>query len=73
MPDPDWLVWAREVQAIAQTGLEFSKDPYDRDRFAALRRLSAQIMAGHTGADVTRIRFSRTSRAAETERCSASL
>jgi|tagenome__1003787_1003787.scaffolds.fasta_scaffold20344615_1 ADP-ribose pyrophosphatase YjhB (NUDIX family) len=55
MPDPDWLVWAREVQAIAQTGLAFSKDPYDRDRFAALRRLSARIMAGHTAADATRI------------------
>src|SRR3954451_22333697 len=55
MPDPDWLVWAREVQAIAQTGLEFSKDPYDRDRFAALRRLSARIMAAHTSADATRI------------------
>jgi ADP-ribose pyrophosphatase YjhB (NUDIX family) len=55
MPDPDWLVWAREVQAIAQTGLAFSKDPYDRDRFAALRRLSARIMAGHTAADITKI------------------
>ncbi|PPQ34724.1 NUDIX hydrolase [Rhodopila globiformis] len=55
MPDPDWLVWAREMQAIAQTGLEFSKDPYDRDRFAALRRLSARIMADHTGADATQI------------------
>jgi ADP-ribose pyrophosphatase YjhB (NUDIX family) len=55
VPDPDWLVWAREIQAIAQTGLAFSKDPYDLDRFAALRRLSARIMAEHTGADLGRI------------------
>jgi ADP-ribose pyrophosphatase YjhB (NUDIX family) len=55
MPDPDWLIWAREIQAIAQTGLTFSKDPYDRDRFAALRHLSARIMADHTGADLQRI------------------
>jgi ADP-ribose pyrophosphatase YjhB (NUDIX family) len=53
--DPDWLTWAREIQAIAQTGLAFSKDPYDLDRFAALRRLSAKIMAEHTGADTLRI------------------
>lgn len=53
--DPDWLVWAREIQAIAQTGLAFSKDPYDLDRFKALGRLAATIMAQHTGADVTRI------------------
>ncbi|WP_158932775.1 NUDIX hydrolase [Acidisphaera sp. S103] len=55
MPDPDWLIWAREVQAIAQTGLTFSKDPYDLDRFTALRRLAARIMADHTGADLGRI------------------
>jgi ADP-ribose pyrophosphatase YjhB (NUDIX family) len=55
MPDPDWLVWAREIQAIAQTGLTFSKDPYDLDRFAALRRLAARIMADHTGADPGRL------------------
>jgi ADP-ribose pyrophosphatase YjhB (NUDIX family) len=55
MPDPDWLTWAREIQAIAQTGLEFSKDPYDLDRFAALRRLAARIHADHTGADLRRI------------------
>jgi ADP-ribose pyrophosphatase YjhB (NUDIX family) len=55
VPDPDWLLWAREIQAIAQTGLTFSKDPYDRDRFAALRNLSARIMASHTGSDLQRI------------------
>jgi ADP-ribose pyrophosphatase YjhB (NUDIX family) len=55
MPDPDWLVWAREMQAIAQTGLAFSKDPFDRDRFAALRRLSARVMAEHAAADLRRI------------------
>ena len=55
MPDPDWLVWAREIQAIAQTGLAFSKDPYDQERFAALRRLSARIMAVRTAADPARI------------------
>lgn len=55
MPDPDWLVWAREIQAVAQTGLTFSQDPFDRDRYAALRRLSARIMADHTSADLSRI------------------
>lgn len=55
MSDPDWLVWAREIQAIAQTGLAFSPDPYDRDRFRALQGLAARIMASHTGTDATRI------------------
>lgn len=55
MPEPTWLIWAREIQAIAQTGLAFSPDPYDQERFAALRRLAARIMAEHTAADLGRI------------------
>ncbi len=55
MPDPDWLIWAREIQALAQTGLEYGKDPYDLERYAALRRLSVRIMAEQTGADTTHI------------------
>ena len=50
MADPDWLLWAREIQAIAQTGLAFSKDPYDLDRYTALTRLSARIMAARSSA-----------------------
>jgi ADP-ribose pyrophosphatase YjhB (NUDIX family) len=55
MPDPDWLIWGREVQALAQTGLAFSKDPYDLQRYAALRALSARMMAAQTATDAERI------------------
>jgi ADP-ribose pyrophosphatase YjhB (NUDIX family) len=53
--EPEWLVWAREIQAIAQTGLAFTKDPYDAERFTALRALAAGILAKHTQADARRI------------------
>lgn len=53
--EPDWLLWAREIQATAQTGLAFSRDPYDLDRYRALLRLSARIMTEHTAADLSRI------------------
>jgi ADP-ribose pyrophosphatase YjhB (NUDIX family) len=43
--EPDWLLWAREVQATAQTGLAFTKDPYDRERYEALRALAARMLA----------------------------
>ena len=42
--EPDWLLWAREVQATAQTGLAFTKDPYDRERYEAVRDVAAQMM-----------------------------
>jgi ADP-ribose pyrophosphatase YjhB (NUDIX family) len=48
MSDPDWLTWTREMQAIAQTGLAFVRDPYDRERYEMLRELASRIMARHT-------------------------
>lgn len=53
--EPDWLVWAREIQAIAQTGLTFTENPYDRERYEALRALSARIFAARTNALTERI------------------
>jgi ADP-ribose pyrophosphatase YjhB (NUDIX family) len=53
--EPDWLTWAREMQAIAQTGLTFARDPYDRERYEQLRALAARIMAAHTGTAAARI------------------
>ena len=47
--EPRWLLWAREMQALAQTGLAFTRDQYDRERYERLRALAAQIMAEHTG------------------------
>lgn len=46
--EPDWLLWAREVQATAQTGLAFTKDPYDRERYTALTALAARMFAART-------------------------
>ena len=55
MSEPDWLVWAREIQAIAQSGLTFTRDPYDRERYAQLRALSARMMAAHCATPAARI------------------
>ena len=53
--EPDWLTWTRELQAVAQTGLAFVRDPYDRERYEALRALASRIMAAHTAAPAERI------------------
>jgi ADP-ribose pyrophosphatase YjhB (NUDIX family) len=39
------LEWARKAQAIAQNGLAFSKDPFDRERYAELAELVALLMS----------------------------
>lgn len=55
MTDPDWLTWTRELQAIAQTGLAFEPNDYDRERYEMLRSLASRMMAAHTAASADRI------------------
>jgi len=40
------LGWARRAQAIAQNGLAYTKDPFDRQRYAQLQELAAELLAG---------------------------
>lgn len=47
--NPRWLEWTRRMQAIAQTGLTYAKDPYDIERYEQLRDLAVDIAATHTG------------------------
>ena len=55
MSEPDWLVWARELQAIAQTGLAFTESQYDIDRYRAIERLAAAMMAAGSDLPASRI------------------
>ena len=43
-----WLDWAVELQALAQAGLYYSKDPFDQERFQRIRDISAEMMAHQT-------------------------
>ena len=53
--EPDWLGWTRELQAIAQIGLTFCGDPYDRERYEQLRALAARMLAAQSGEPAARI------------------
>lgn len=50
MENPQWLRWAQRLQAIAQTGLTYAKDPFDIERYESIREISAEIMAAGTSA-----------------------
>jgi ADP-ribose pyrophosphatase YjhB (NUDIX family) len=47
--DPQWLSWAKRVQAIAQTGLTFTRDHYDQQRYEELQTIAAEMMAAGSG------------------------
>jgi len=47
--DPQWLTWAKRLQAIAQTGLTYGKDPFDMERYESVRSVAAEMIASGSG------------------------
>lgn len=54
---PNWLSWSQQLQAIAQIGLTYSQNPFDRERFLEIRRIAAEIMATHSGESLETIQL----------------
>lgn len=42
---PRWLEWAREIQALAQTGYHYAVDDYQRGRYQRLTEIAAEIIS----------------------------
>ena len=40
-----WLQWAMELQSLAQAGLTYGRDLYDKERYERIREISAEIMS----------------------------
>lgn len=57
--EPQWIQWAKRIQALAQTGLAYATDPYDRERYRELRQLAVEILAAHAdlGSEAERARL----------------
>jgi ADP-ribose pyrophosphatase YjhB (NUDIX family) len=55
---PDhWLTIAKRINSIAQTGLTFTKDKFDRERYKELLDLSIQILNNLTEIDSKKLEF----------------
>src|SRR5918998_319492 len=51
----EWLGWVRRLQAIAQSGLTYAKDPYDVERYEQVRTIAAELAASRSEATAERI------------------
>lgn len=40
-----WLQWAVELQSLAQAGLEYGKDCFDKERYTRIREISAEMIS----------------------------
>lgn len=43
-----WLTWSKELQALAQAGLTYGKDVFDKERYTRIREISAEILSAYT-------------------------
>ena len=44
MKNKQWLDWVVELQSLAQAGLTYGKDPYDKERYERIREIAAEMM-----------------------------
>lgn len=44
-----WLLWARELQALGQTGLTFAQHPAEKQRYARIQEISASMLSQLSG------------------------
>lgn len=54
--EPFWLETAKRIQAIAQSGLTYCKDPFDIERFQELRELSARMLSYYSDTEVEKVK-----------------
>lgn len=41
-----WLMWAQQLQGIAQNGLTYAESPFDIQRYEQIRQIAAEMVAG---------------------------
>ncbi len=55
MTPPRWLEWAREIQALAQTGNQYALNEYQRQRYSRLIEIAAEIVSEHTSLEYAQV------------------
>ena len=51
-----WLEWAIELQSLAQAGLTYGKDIYDKERYERIRDISAEILSHKTDISIEKVK-----------------
>lgn len=50
-----WLDFAIRIQSIAQTGLQYGRDQYDKERYEELRKISAEMISVKTDISIDKV------------------
>ena len=52
---PKWLEWAQQIQAVAQKGLIYSKNPDPIEDYKLLRNIAVDIISTHSQTEQSQI------------------
>jgi len=47
-PQPDWLAWSKRLNSIAQIGLTYGENEYDRERYEQIREIALEMAQAYT-------------------------
>lgn len=50
-----WLDFAIRIQSIAQAGIQYGKDQYDKERYEELRKIAAEMISEKTDISVEKV------------------
>ena len=51
-----WLKYVIEIQSLAQAGLAYTNNCYDKERYERLREISAEMIANKTGMEIENVK-----------------
>ena len=51
-----WLKWAMEIQSIAQNGLAYVNNDYDKERYERLREISAEMIGEKSNLSLEKVK-----------------
>ena len=51
-----WLKWAMEIQSLAQAGIAYTDNNYDRERYERLREISAEMIKEKTEISLEKVK-----------------
>lgn len=54
--DKKWLDWAVELQSLAQGGLTYTENVYDRERYDRIRMIAAEMLAYQTEIPLVKVK-----------------
>ena len=52
---PKWLEWSQKLQSIAQSGLNYTKNEFEIERYNLIREIASEIISLQTGEDKSEI------------------